>query len=114
MTHVTRMTQHCWLVAGMAVAVVLAGCTTTETVMMQHPQTHEIAPCADAYRRFIDGQGYRTQEECIADYQRKGYERVRGAWQVICRDGDSRGYGRRRALEPLTRAAPSPISARQA
>ena len=78
MTHVTRMTQHCWLVAGMAAAVVLAGCSTTETVMMQHPQTHEIARCADAYRRFIDGEGYQTQEECIADYQRKGYERPAG------------------------------------
>jgi hypothetical protein len=31
---------------------------------------------------FIDGQGYRIQEECIADYQRKGYERPPETGQV--------------------------------
>jgi hypothetical protein len=65
MTHVTWMTQR-WLASGMAAAVVLAGCATPETVLMQHPQTHEIARCAAQYSRFIDGQGYQTQEDCIA------------------------------------------------
>jgi hypothetical protein len=63
------------MVAGATMAAMLSGCTTTDTVMMLHPQTHEIVRCAEGYRGFIDGQGYRTQEECIADYQRKGYER---------------------------------------
>jgi hypothetical protein len=70
------MAWQCWVAAGATLAA--GGCTTTETVMMQHPQTHELARCAEGYRRFIDGQGYRTQEECIADYQRKGYERPAG------------------------------------
>ena len=78
MTRVRCMTLHRCLVAGATVAVMLGGCTTTDTVLMQHPQTHEIARCADGYSRLIAGQGYRTQEECIADYQRKGYERPAG------------------------------------
>jgi hypothetical protein len=76
MTRVTRMTRQGRMVAGAALAAMCAGCAGTETVMMQHPQTHEIVRCAEGYRGFIDGQGYRTQEECIADYQRKGYERA--------------------------------------
>jgi hypothetical protein len=66
------------LIAGVTMTAVSGGCTTAETVLMQHPQTHEIARCADGYTRIIDGQGYQTQEECIADYQRKGYERPAG------------------------------------
>jgi hypothetical protein len=66
---------QCWMVAGATMAVVLTGCTTTQTVMMQHPQTHEFAQCPEGYRGFIDGHGYRRQEDCIADYQRRGYER---------------------------------------
>jgi hypothetical protein len=45
--------------------------------MMQHPQTGEIAQCADGYRNLIDGRGYRRQEDCIADFERKGFERPR-------------------------------------
>ena len=69
------VTWHGWLIAGATMTALLGGCTTRETVMMQHPQTHEIARCAEGYGRFIAGQGYRTQEDCITDYQRKGYER---------------------------------------
>ena len=75
MTRGARVAWQCWIAAGAALAIGAAGCSTTETVMMQHPQTHEIARCADGYTRFIDGQGYQTQADCIADYQRKGYER---------------------------------------
>jgi|GEM_PF-3810366 len=82
MTRMTLMTRHGRVVAGAALAAMCAGCTATDTVMMQHPQTHEIVRCAEGYRAFIDGQGYRTQEECIADYQRKGYERP-PAGQVV-------------------------------
>lgn len=71
---VARMTQQCWIVAGVTMAALLTGCTTTETVMMQNPQTHEIVQCAAGYRAFIGGGGYRRQEDCIADYQRQGYE----------------------------------------
>lgn len=75
MTRVARMMQQCWMVTSVTMAVMLAGCTTTETVMMQHPQTREIAQCADGYRSLIDGRGYRRQEDCIADLQRRGFER---------------------------------------
>lgn len=57
------------------IASVLAGCTTAETVMMQHPRTHEIVRCTDGYRSLIDGKGYRRQEDCIADLERQGFER---------------------------------------
>jgi len=76
MTRVARMTPPGWMVAGVTMAVLFVGCATTETVMMQHPRTHEIAQCAERYRSFIGGQGYRRQEDCIADYQRQGYERT--------------------------------------
>ena len=72
MTRVARMTPPGWMAASVTMAVLFAGCATTGTVMMQHPQTHEIARC----RSFIGGQGYRRQEDCIADYQRQGYERT--------------------------------------
>jgi len=76
MTRLARMTRQCWMVAGGTMAVLLAGCATTETVMMQHPRTHEIAQCVEGYRGLIGGGGYRSQEDCIADYQRQGYERA--------------------------------------
>lgn len=56
-------------------AIALAGCSTADTVMMQNPQTHEFAPCPEGYRGFIDGKGYRRQEDCISDYERKGFQR---------------------------------------
>lgn len=77
MIDVSCMTLR-WCLVAATVAAVLGACTTTDTVMMQHPQTHEIARCADGYRAFIDGEGYQTQEDCIADYQRKGYEAPAG------------------------------------
>jgi hypothetical protein len=55
---------------------VLSGCATAETVMMQHPRTHEIVRCAAGYRSFLGGDGYRQQQDCIADYQRQGYEKA--------------------------------------
>ena len=73
MSRMARMTQQSWLIAGATMAVVLAGCTATQTVMLQHPQTHETVQCAEGYRRFIDGQGYQRQEDCVAGYQRQGY-----------------------------------------
>jgi hypothetical protein len=63
-----------WLLL-VTTARMLAGCTTRETVMMQHPQTHELVRCAEGYRSFIDGKGYRRQEDCIAELERKGFER---------------------------------------
>ena len=63
------------MAAGFLIAI-MSGCATTETVMMQHPQTHEIAQCAEGYRRFIGGDGYRGQKDCIADYERQGYRRA--------------------------------------
>ena len=60
------------------VIFIMAGCAARETVMMQHPQTNEIVQCAEGYRRFIGGDGYRGQEDCIADYERRGYQRSPG------------------------------------
>jgi hypothetical protein len=56
--------------------LLLAGCTTPEPVTMRNPQTNEIAKCSASYRQFLDTLSYRTQEDCIADYQQKGYERI--------------------------------------
>lgn len=48
----------------------------TQQCWMQHPQTRtKIAQCAEGYRRFIGGDGYREQEDCIADYERQRYQR---------------------------------------
>ena len=44
--------------------------------MMYNSQTHEIARCVEGYRSFMAGTGYRSMEDCIADYQRRGYERM--------------------------------------
>ena len=70
------MKQVCRMAAGVTMVVVVTGCTTSEPVLLQHPQTHAIVRCAPGYRSFIDGEGYRQQEDCIADYQRQGYERA--------------------------------------
>lgn len=58
------------------IAMVLVGCATRETVMMHHPQTHELVRCTEGYRSLIDGKGYRRQEDCIADLERQGFERT--------------------------------------
>lgn len=65
------------MVASMLIAVAVAGCATTDTVVLQNPQTHEIVRCAEGHRSFIEGNGYKTQEECIADYEKQGFERAR-------------------------------------
>jgi len=64
------------VMAAASLTIITSGCATTETVMMQHPRTHEIVQCAEGYRRFIGGDGYRRQEDCIADYERQGYGRA--------------------------------------
>lgn len=65
-----------WVSAALFLGIVAPGCAASETVMMQHPRTHEIAQCVEGYRRFIGGDGYRGQKECIADYERQGYQRA--------------------------------------
>jgi hypothetical protein len=62
--------------AGLALAVAATGCATREPVMMYNPQTREIARCAEARRSFLEGTGYRSQEECVADYEKQGYQRM--------------------------------------
>jgi hypothetical protein len=57
----------------MAAAV---GCTTKEPVMMYNVQTREIARCAEARRSFMAGDGYRAQDDCIADYEKQGFQRM--------------------------------------
>jgi hypothetical protein len=55
--------------------LVAAGCATPDTVMMRNRQSGEIAQCAAAYRSFFGGLGYRQQDDCIAQYERNGFER---------------------------------------
>jgi hypothetical protein len=55
--------------------LLLAGCATPGPVTMRNPRTNEIASCAASYRQVLDG-SFRSQEDCIADYQQKGYERI--------------------------------------
>jgi hypothetical protein len=64
------------MIAGMTLTLEAAGCATREPVMMYNPQTREIGRCAEGYRSFMAGEGYRTQEDCITDYERQGYERM--------------------------------------
>jgi hypothetical protein len=71
-----RAFQRGAIVVGIASALAMAGCATRETIMMYNPQTREIARCAEGYRSFMAGTGYRSQEDCIEDYQRRGYERM--------------------------------------
>jgi uncharacterized membrane protein len=64
------------LIWALALAGVLAGCANPATVMMRNPKTNEIVRCEAGYRRFLAGRGYLAQGECIANYQRKGYEQM--------------------------------------
>jgi hypothetical protein len=64
------------LLAVMGLAVAMTGCTTKEPVMMYHPESHEIARCVEARRSFMAGDGYRKQDDCIADYEKQGFQRM--------------------------------------
>jgi hypothetical protein len=55
--------------------LLLAGCAIQGPVTMRSPRTNEIASCAASYRQLLDG-SFRSQEDCVADYQSKGYERI--------------------------------------
>jgi hypothetical protein len=77
MTRYERMTWVGWKVAGMTIDVFAsAGCATPDTVMMLNPKTNELARCPAGAQAFLDG---RTQADCIAAYQQKGYEPQSGA-----------------------------------
>jgi hypothetical protein len=58
------------------VAALAAGCATKDPVMMYNSQTREIARCAEARRSFMDGEGYRAQDDCIAEYEKQGFQRM--------------------------------------
>jgi hypothetical protein len=62
--------------AGIILAVVMAGCATKDPVMMYNPQTREITRCVEARRSFMAGEGYRAQDDCIADYEKQGFQRM--------------------------------------
>ncbi len=64
------------LLAVMVLAVAMTGCTTKEPVMMYHPESREIARCVEARRSFMAGDGYRAQDDCIADYEKQGFQRM--------------------------------------
>mgnify|MGYP003575242469 FL=1 len=62
--------------AVMVLAVAMTGCTTKEPVMMYNPESREIARCVEARRSFMAGDGYRAQDDCIADYEKQGFQRM--------------------------------------
>jgi outer membrane PBP1 activator LpoA protein len=64
------------LLAVVVLAVAMTGCTTKEPVMMYNPESREIARCAEARRSFMAGDGYRAQDDCIADYEKQGFQRM--------------------------------------
>jgi hypothetical protein len=64
------------LLAVMGLAVAMTGCTTKEPVMMYNPESREIARCVEARRSFMAGDGYRAQDDCIADYEKQGFQRM--------------------------------------
>jgi hypothetical protein len=64
------------LLAVMVLAVAMTGCATKEPVMMYNPESHEIARCVGARRSFMAGDGYRAQDDCIADYEKQGFQRM--------------------------------------
>ena len=64
------------LLAVMVLAVAMTGCTTKEPVMMYNPESREIARCVEARRSFMAGDGYRAQDDCIADYEKQGFQRM--------------------------------------
>lgn len=63
-------------VVGLTSVLATAGCAARDPVMMYNPQTREIARCAEGYRSFMAGTGYRSQEDCVTDYERRGYQRM--------------------------------------
>ena len=69
-----------WIAGSLAAAslVGLAGCATPEPVTMRNPNTNEIVDCPAGYRSFLGGFGYRKQEDCVRDYQQKGFEQIFG------------------------------------
>jgi len=58
--------------------LVLAGCTYTQPVILQNPQTGETVQCGPYEGPFAYGKQwvYLQEGSCIEDYWRRGYERV--------------------------------------
>ena len=60
-------------------AVLLAGCSATDPVLLRHPQTGKTVRCGPySYHQGIGSLEGAIQLErgCVSDFQRQGYERV--------------------------------------
>ena len=57
-----------------------AACASTQPVTLRHPSTGLVVQCGPYKAGFFDvGVGapiYQRERDCIADYQRQGYERA--------------------------------------
>jgi hypothetical protein len=60
-------------------AVLLVGCSL-ETIYLQHPDTKEVKSCDGSTYLSLVGRdtGAYLQRGCVADFQRQGYERMKG------------------------------------
>lgn len=60
------------------VLLALAGCAMpAPTIHLRNPQTGQVASCGgDDMRRVSDYAIVAREQQCLADYQRQGYERI--------------------------------------
>jgi hypothetical protein len=58
--------------------VAVAGCggSAYAPIKMRNPRTGEIATCGPPRGRLYEGMSYQLMRDCIADFQRQGWERV--------------------------------------
>ena len=53
----------------------LTGCQSSDSVRLRDPQTGQIAQCGP-YGQMSSKTAAATREQCINEYQQKGYQRV--------------------------------------
>ena len=64
-------------ITALFIAAVLAGCIKSESIVLRHPVTGKMTTC-DGYAGLglQATMGETRQRNCVADFQRQGYERV--------------------------------------
>ena len=64
----------------LAILAAFIGCATTQPVTLRHPNTGAVVQCGPYKVNFfvgpVGGPVYQQERDCIADYQRQGYERA--------------------------------------
>ena len=63
------------------VSITMIGCAVIQPILLRHPITGVMAVCQGTEGgagTFLEGTAaaYRRQRDCVADYQRQGYERL--------------------------------------